>query len=276
MNLFLRLLSTVILLPLVILLLILGHNFTEVFVFIIILFCLYEFGAMVLNNNKLGSFLFSLTGVFFIFFSTFLLIPNDLLVVFICFCVGVIFVFKPDWSKSKLEKVSMLLFGFFYIGYGLYTIIHLRKFVGNNGSQGVDFVFLVLIVTWSNDTFAYFIGKIFGKHKLYEKVSSKKTWEGFVGGGVAGVLMPFVLCFIFNVFKVNILISLKFYDIIAIGLLAFVAAPLGDLIESRLKRAYKIKDSGIILPGHGGMLDRVDSLLIISPVTLVYLVLFKI
>ncbi|MCC6818457.1 MAG: phosphatidate cytidylyltransferase [Bacteroidia bacterium] len=116
----------------------------------------------------------------------------------------------------------------------------------------------LFILIWSSDTFAYLAGRAFGKRKLFESVSPKKTWEGFIGGAVLTVVFSLVLSHYFDIpVKLNLIIAL----------LTVVFGTLGDLIESMLKRQYGIKDSGNILPGHGGILDRFDALFISLPFT---------
>lgn len=111
---------------------------------------------------------------------------------------------------------------------------------------------------WCNDTFAYICGRLFGKHKLYEKISPKKTIEGFVGGLLFTQIAALVL------FKTtNMPFSLFFW--LTIALTASTIGTIGDLVESKYKRQAEVKDSGAIMPGHGGILDRLDSILFAAP-----------
>ena len=128
-------------------------------------------------------------------------------------------------------------------------------------------IFLVLVATWAADTGAYFAGRFFGKAKLLERISPKKTWVG-VWGGVALA----VLCAIGMAAMASPDIPLAHAG--AIGALISIIGVVGDLIESMFKRASGIKDSGGIMPGHGGLLDRVDSLLFTVPAAWIYLRLF--
>ena len=127
-------------------------------------------------------------------------------------------------------------------------------------------VFLLFILIWSSDSFAYFTGRMFGKHKMAPKISPKKTWEGFAGG-------------VFFTLVLGYFIEQKFPELrgnwMVIGLLVSVFAPLGDLVESQLKRTFGVKDSGNIIPGHGGVLDRLDSFIITAPVVYLYFILEK-
>lgn len=125
-------------------------------------------------------------------------------------------------------------------------------------------VFLLFVLIWSSDSFAYFAGRLFGKHKMAPKISPKKTWEGFAGG-------------VFFTLILGYFIEQRFPDLrgnwMAVGFLVAVFAPLGDLVESQLKRTFGVKDSGNIIPGHGGVLDRLDSFIIAAPVVYLYFIL---
>lgn len=125
-------------------------------------------------------------------------------------------------------------------------------------------VFYLFILIWSSDTFAYIAGRLFGKHKMAPKISPKKTWEGFAGG----VLLTLVLSFFIQSYSEEMR-----GNWIVVGVLVAVFAPLGDLVESQLKRSFGVKDSGNIIPGHGGILDRLDSFIICVPVVYLYFVL---
>ena len=122
----------------------------------------------------------------------------------------------------------------------------------------LSFIFLALAIPWLGDTGAYFAGRAFGRHKLYELISPKKTIEGYVGGVITATIGVFVI-------RSLGLPALGVIDCLVIGVIIGTAAVLGDLAESLLKRAFGVKDSGRIMPGHGGLLDRIDSLLFVLP-----------
>lgn len=111
---------------------------------------------------------------------------------------------------------------------------------------------------WCNDTFAYICGKLLGKHKLYEKISPKKTIEGFIGGIIFTQIAAFIL---YKFTHTNT--PLLFW--LLVGFCISVLGTIGDLIESKYKRQADVKDSGNIMPGHGGILDRLDSILFVAP-----------
>ncbi|WKS95465.1 phosphatidate cytidylyltransferase [Riemerella columbina] len=125
-------------------------------------------------------------------------------------------------------------------------------------------VFWLFVLIWSSDSFAYIFGRWLGKHKMAPKISPKKTWEGYIGGLVCTLILGYII-------EIN-MPDLKGNWIVVGGLVALFA-PLGDLLESQLKRTFGIKDSGNIIPGHGGVLDRLDSFMVCAPVVYLYFAL---
>ena len=123
-----------------------------------------------------------------------------------------------------------------------------------------------LLILWASDTGAYFAGTLFGKRKLFERISPKKSWEGFWGGAVLALAMTYGLSRFFH--------TLSMMDWIIVGILIIIGGTFGDLVESLLKRSIEIKDSGKSLPGHGGFLDRFDGLFISAPFIVAYLEVF--
>ncbi|MFO7156176.1 MAG: phosphatidate cytidylyltransferase [Pseudomonadota bacterium] len=131
--------------------------------------------------------------------------------------------------------------------------------------DGLVWTMLALAMTWGNDTGAYFVGIRFGRRKLYPKVSPHKSWEGFFGGLGASVLAAAIF---------RLFLPLDWADVLVLGGVAGVLGPLGDLSESMIKRAFDVKDSGQLIPGHGGIFDRLDALLFVAPWTLAYQAFF--
>lgn len=160
--------------------------------------------------------------------------------------------------RQMLQKAQSpyLRLGYFYIAIGISSLYFLEL------QAGFQWILLVLIATWSNDTFAYFAGRIFGKHPMAPTISAKKTWEGFIGGAIGTVVMPLLLR--------QLMSELDTIDLLVASLPCMILAPLGDLIESKVKRICQVKDSGSLLPGHGGFLDRIDALLLTGPWVFVY------
>ncbi len=147
----------------------------------------------------------------------------------------------------------------------------MRQFPGSMqiGSQvyekGAVLVMLTFLATWACDTFAYFAGKYYGKKKIAPNLSPGKTWEGSIGGFAGSLIMVVALSF---------LIKIPIGHALALGSLFGLLSQIGDLSESAIKREIGIKDSGSIVPGHGGILDRFDSLLFSGPIAYYYILLF--
>lgn len=277
MNFLLRALSAAVLIPVVIWAVFTGGIIIKCLIALVVAICLMEFGAMLLGKRKTALFFYAVLGSAFSFL---IMTISDATLIFLLFffvsaLFGAMFVSFPEWSSAQIATFSMFLFGLFYVCGGLVSIQILSERGGAATAYvGASFVFLVFAVTWSNDTFAYFCGRAFGRHKLFERVSKKKTWEGFIGGAIAGILIPFALKALFGKWGFAFFVQLETQDLVFVGILGALFAPLGDLIESRIKRAYNVKDSGNIIPGHGGLLDRVDSVLLVAPLTLAYVCLF--
>ncbi|MFY7910190.1 MAG: phosphatidate cytidylyltransferase [Emticicia sp.] len=123
-----------------------------------------------------------------------------------------------------------------------------------------------LFILWANDTGAYFAGRFLGKRKLFERVSPKKTWEGFFGGAITSLIVAFILTKYFDS-----LLSWQWYGV---AIIIFITGTLGDLVESLFKRSISIKDSGNMIPGHGGFMDRFDGLLLSMPFIVTFLKIF--
>ena len=150
--------------------------------------------------------------------------------------------------------ISATILGATWIGFGLGYILLLRELQ----DEARLLSFTVLITVWAADTFAYFAGRLIGRHKLAPSLSPGKTWEGFVIGSLAGIFASFIALYDTRD------TYLTSWQAVALGLAVVLAAAAGDLFESMLKRDMEVKDTGRLLGGHGGVLDRVDSLLFAS------------
>jgi phosphatidate cytidylyltransferase len=169
--------------------------------------------------------------------------------------------FRPGPLEGAPQRVAASALAWIYCGGLISSVSGLRIHFG------FGWVILAFVVTWMNDILAYFGGRFFGKRPFYPKVSPKKTWEGFAGGVVgslAGALGT-KAAFLYVPQPAGEVFHLSWAGCVALGLGASVLGPLGDLAESMLKRAAGVKDSGNLIPGHGGLLDRIDALLFIAP-----------
>jgi phosphatidate cytidylyltransferase len=167
--------------------------------------------------------------------------------------VLVLFLFRRVPPEEVPRGVAVVVLSWLYCGLLLVPAVSLRL------QHGFGWVVLTYLVTWGNDTFAYFAGHFFGRHKLFPRVSPKKTWEGFLGG-ILGSLVGGALTWAL-LLRGETTLGLVLW----VGAGAAVLGPLGDLAESLLKRGAGVKDSSQIIPGHGGLLDRVDALLFVAP-----------
>lgn len=168
-------------------------------------------------------------------------------------------------NENPFTNISFTLSGVIYIAFPFALLNYIVMFPNNDYYHPEIFIgFLFLI--WAGDVGAFFVGRKFGKHKLFERISPKKTWEGFFGGLAFALLVALVISWYF--------ISITFIDWIALALIITVFGTLGDLVESHFKRGLGVKDSGKILPGHGGILDRFDSLILSTPFVFSYMKLF--
>ena len=167
------------------------------------------------------------------------------------------------FMRARVGDVGVSFFGAAYTGLLLSSLILVRMSLP--GIWGGLLVCGIFFSVWANDSFAYLVGSKFGKHKLAPRISPKKSWEGFIGGLVGSMV---IWCFITLIPGVNMQIP----QALAFGLVCGLFGVLGDLAESRIKRNSGVKDSGTIMPGHGGLLDRCDSLFLASVAAAVLLI----
>jgi phosphatidate cytidylyltransferase len=169
----------------------------------------------------------------------------------------------PADLSAATRRLGMSVFGIFYVA-GLLTALPLLR---RDQSQGSWWVIAVFVVTFANDTGAYFAGRALGRHKLAPTISPGKTIEGAVGGLLAGIGVLLA-------YRALFFPGMRIFDAVVIGAVAGVLGPAGDLMESMFKRAAGAKDSGRLIPGHGGMLDRIDALLFVGAYVFVHTHLF--
>jgi phosphatidate cytidylyltransferase len=224
------------------------------------------------NSDKIKPHFFTglfITVVMFVFSanSAFNAISLEYLLILVPLSFSV-FIFELFRNKQNpLQNIATTLLGLFYIALPLSLLVFIPNISLENGvfKKGLLLGFFILI--WTNDTFAYLIGVKFGKNKLFERVSPKKSWEGSFGGFLFSIIVAYILSLFF--------IDLNTMEWIGMAIIIVVFGSIGDLIESLFKRSLNIKDSGNILPGHGGILDRLDAVLIAAPFVFFYLLLIN-
>ncbi|MBQ0105023.1 MAG: phosphatidate cytidylyltransferase [Armatimonadetes bacterium] len=199
----------------------------------------------------------------------------DIMPLFPAIITGLVFLgflwefFRKD--RSPVKNIGATLFGAIYIGWLISHLVSLRcldgsvSLFGKNIALGSALVMFCIICTSATDTFAFFIGKKFGKHKIAPKSSPNKTWEGSVGGWLG--------CVIFGTLW-GYVSGLPLVHTIIMSIVCGVISQLGDLTESSIKREIGIKDFSNLIPGHGGILDRIDSLLFTAPFVYYYIIIF--
>lgn len=168
-------------------------------------------------------------------------------------------VFVFSWNRFTAHDFCIAFLAFFYLAV-LFSFLYRVR----DGLKGELLVWLIFLTSWGADTTAYCAGKLFGKHKMAPVLSPKKTWEGAVGGIIGAAALTALFCFVFRE-----RLSLQPLDIAlyaGFGALASIVSIVGDLFASAIKRSFEIKDYGKLIPGHGGVLDRFDSVLFTAPV----------
>lgn len=176
--------------------------------------------------------------------------------------------FLFDDKQYKVEKVWKYLF---LLGYIILPFVIITKIPFGINGYNHKIIIGIFILIWTNDTFAYIVGKSIGKHKLYEKISPKKTIEGFLGGIVFALLASYLIS-VYYIEGKQITQNIWFVFALIVG----VFGTIGDLIESKFKRIANVKDSGNIMPGHGGILDRLDSVIFVAPFVFLFYQLLNI
>lgn len=230
---------------------------------ILLVFGVYEFAKMTSVNFYAGIVIAGFSYYAFHNQSHNILINNSITIFTILISIRLLyFLFQKKDSKFDIVTQYLLLIGYIIFPFILTNYVP----IGINGYNS-DILISIFILIWTNDTFAYLVGKNFGKNKLFPSVSPKKTMEGFVGGLLFSVICGILLAKYFIEAKL-----IYFWVIIAI--IVSIFSTLGDLIESKFKRVAGVKDSGTIMPGHGGILDRLDSIIFVIPfINLFYLIL---
>jgi phosphatidate cytidylyltransferase len=218
-----------------------------------------EFYRMALPNRRGEGRLAALlgAGAIFTLFTGSPIYPAMALTVLVL-SFSLIALFRLQDIHQAAAEAGLVLMGFLYVPLLLSHLVMIRML-----PHGVPWLFLIMVIVMTGDSAAYYVGSNFGKHKIYPAVSPKKSVEGSLGGLAGSVAGAFVSKAIFFP-------ELSAFDCVATALLLGVLGQLGDLFESLIKRSCGVKDSGSIFPGHGGILDRLDSILFAGPVAFYY------
>ncbi|MFS0865072.1 phosphatidate cytidylyltransferase [Fredinandcohnia sp. 179-A 10B2 NHS] len=182
-------------------------------------------------------------------FTTINLSKMELVLLIVLIVLTYTVISKNDFT---FDDAGLIILSALYIGFGFYYMIEIRAIQ-------LEYIFYAFVVIWTTDSGAYFIGRKFGKRKLWPEISPNKTVEGFLGGIGTAILFAFGFNLITDMFD-------SFIALLIVTFLVSIFGQIGDLVESALKRHYNVKDSGRLLPGHGGILDRFDSMLFILPI----------
>ena len=238
---------------------------------------IWEYTGLVNNIKgvKVNRFISTIIGVyFFLAVAGLRLTPVEGFVVFVPYILSILYLLISELylkNENPINSWAYTMLGQMYIAMP-FSMINVLAFQQIEPGQ-VTFDYLlplsIFIFLWTNDTGAYLCGSLLGKHKLFPRISPKKSWEGSIGGGILVLIVAGVIGYFANIGATPHMLSIPGW--VGLGLVVVFFGTWGDLVESLLKRTLGIKDSGNILPGHGGMLDRFDSSLLAIPAAVMYL-----
>ena len=248
------------------------HPYTFVIVFVAFLFItLLEFYNL---SKNIGFTPQRVTGLAsgILLFLIFFFVANDIIptqYLFLALLIPLAIFLSELFGKrvASVKNSAVTVSGIVYIALP-FSLLNFIVIPGNSGVSGYYPWILVgiFLIIWMYDSMAYVTGSLIGKRKIYAKISPKKSWEGLIGGAIFAVIMGILNAVLFNQISIT--------NWIIISILVVIFGTSGDFFESKLKREAGVKDSGNIMPGHGGMLDRFDSLLFAAPVIFIWLNLF--
>lgn len=213
-----------------------------------------------ISDNSIPALFLDAAGVIFLSFSWLWFPLLGWICIYICRLILELYL-KND---HPIKCLSVSLMSQIYIGIPLACMTFMGKYIG------LHFILAIFLMIWINDTGAFVVGTLLGKHRLFERISPKKSWEGFIGGWAFNLLAGWLFAIGGGYFwdvKWNVITWLIFATMITLF------STWGDLVESLMKRSLHIKDSGNIIPGHGGILDRIDSLLLVMPSSFIFLII---
>lgn len=260
-----RLLSGIVLVILAIGFIILGGDILLAVIGLISLIGMYELYRVLKIEKSVIGIIGYLAAIVYFLNIRFAFIPDILMLVF-AFLILLLFAYVFSYPKYDAKQVMTVFFGLFYVA-GMLSYVYQIRMLEN----GKYLAFLVFICSWGCDTCAYCVGKLIGKHKMSPILSPKKSVEGAFGGVIGAALLAALYAFIFR--NAMSLSMVEIWIIAGITAVAALISMVGDLAASAIKRNYDIKDYGTLIPGHGGILDRFDSMIITAPI-IFYLALY--
>lgn len=265
---FIRIISALVVAPLIIFFLIVKGNYLYLFAGIISLAGLYEYYKAIktVGIKTIDIIGYVFTVAYYILLYLYPDLISDGLGRITALMIIFTFTYEIFTQKSGVNGVVHTIFGFLYVSYLLSHIIYIYGL-----QNGAILIWLPFVTAWFTDTTAYFVGISIGKHKLSPTISPKKSIEGALGGIVGSCF----LTYLFGVFVSRYENSIGITNFIVIGLICGIASQLGDLAASYIKRYTGVKDFGNIIPGHGGILDRFDSILFTAPVVYYYFIIIQ-
>lgn len=231
---------------------------------------LYEFYGLIsktknadLNKtlNTFGGLLLFIGGYFF--FSS----PDKQMITLVPYGIFILSLFISELflkGTNPIQSLAYAVLGQIYLAIPLSLLSYLAfGYDVANNTYHYAFLLALFVFIWVNDSFAYLTGSLFGKHRMFERISPKKSWEGFAGGALFTIAA--------SVLFANFFTQLPVWGWIGFAIILIIFGTLGDLVESLFKRTLNVKDSGNLLPGHGGILDRIDSVIFSIPALFIYI-----
>ncbi len=253
-----RLISGIVLVIVALALIITGGNVLLAGIGIVSLIGLFELYRIFQIEKSAAGFVGYLAAVVFYLNLKWNFIPDRMMFV-IGLLVVLMFVYVFTYPKYKTEQMLAAFFGVFYVAVMLSYVYQTRVL-----PTGAYLVWLIFLCSWGSDTCAYCVGVLIGRHKMTPKLSPKKSWEGAVGGILGAALLTLIYGFVFQ--KAMDTTTTEILILAGISAAGAVISMIGDLTASAIKRNYDIKDYGKLIPGHGGILDRFDSVIFTAPV----------
>jgi phosphatidate cytidylyltransferase len=247
-----------------------GKIYFFLFTLIISVVAFYEFSLLANKKGMKPNIWFGIGAILFIFFNQYY-IRIDYYSFFLLFMIFLLITELFRNKGSAILNLGATLLGILYVGFFGSALMNLREFYPDIGElyyRGGFLVITLLAAIWICDSAAYFGGSALGKHKLFRRVSPNKSWEGAVFGFIFAIITVIISRYLFLDF-------LSWTAVLAIGLIVGIIGQAGDLVESLLKRDAEVKDSSGIIPGHGGIFDRFDSLFMTAPAVYILLKFFE-